>query len=113
MGHDTVSDAVAGQTLFIHGSSVEEGNVASFRAAAAAAVAVEEPEPAQQSSRKLTSVPKWKTAEKWRNGNDDGTPKCVFFVFFTGVFVGGGRLVGAISVPHETRLQLSSRSCAS
>ncbi|CAM9900657.1 unnamed protein product, partial [Ectocarpus fasciculatus] len=71
VGHDTVSDAVAGQTLFIHGSSVEEGNVASFRAVAAVA----EPEAAQQRSRKLTSEPKWKTAEKWRNGNDDGTPK--------------------------------------
>ncbi|CAB1119417.1 unnamed protein product [Ectocarpus sp. CCAP 1310/34] len=51
------------------------GNVASFRATAAAAVALKKPEPAQQSSRKLTSVPKWKKAEKWRNGNDDGTPK--------------------------------------
>lgn len=30
--HTTVSDAVAGQTLFIHGSRVEEGNLASLRA---------------------------------------------------------------------------------
>lgn len=30
--HTTVSDAVAGQTLFIHGSRVEEGNLASLKA---------------------------------------------------------------------------------
>ena len=30
--HTTVSDAIAGQTLFIHGSRVEEGNMASLKA---------------------------------------------------------------------------------
>ena len=30
--HSTVSDAVAGQTLFVHGSRVDEGNLASLKA---------------------------------------------------------------------------------
>lgn len=30
--HSTVSDAIAGKTLFIHGSSVDEGNIASIKA---------------------------------------------------------------------------------
>ncbi|CAN0338180.1 unnamed protein product [Ectocarpus fasciculatus] len=34
--HDTVSDAIAGQTLFIHGSRVDEGSGASIKATAAA-----------------------------------------------------------------------------
>ncbi len=34
--HDTVSDAIAGQTLFIHGSRVDEGSGASITATAAA-----------------------------------------------------------------------------
>lgn len=36
MTHDTVSDAIAGQTLFIHGSRVDEGSGASITATAAA-----------------------------------------------------------------------------
>lgn len=35
--HDTVSDAIAGQTLFIHGSRVDDGSGASIKATAAAA----------------------------------------------------------------------------
>lgn len=34
--HDTVSDAIAGQTLFIHGSRVDEGSGASIKATTAA-----------------------------------------------------------------------------
>lgn len=34
--HDTVSDAIAGQTLFIHGSRVDEGNGASITATSSA-----------------------------------------------------------------------------
>lgn len=36
MDHDTVSDAIAGQTLFIHGSRVDEGSSASITATSAA-----------------------------------------------------------------------------
>ncbi|CAM9397785.1 unnamed protein product [Ectocarpus fasciculatus] len=69
--HDTVSDAVAGKTLFIHGSSVDEGNVASYKATEDDAVDV------AATQRRLTeSVPKWKEQEKWKNGNDDSIPKC-------------------------------------
>ncbi|CAM9449896.1 unnamed protein product, partial [Ectocarpus sp. 8 AP-2014] len=78
VSHETVSDAVAGKTLFIHGSSVEDGNVASYEAVASTATATVDV--AKQSrGRKLTgSTPKWKTQEKWRSSKDDSIPKCVF-----------------------------------
>lgn len=34
-----------------------------------------EPAAKGDEDRKLTSVPKWKATEKWRNANDDGIPK--------------------------------------
>ncbi|CAM9443683.1 unnamed protein product, partial [Ectocarpus sp. 8 AP-2014] len=65
VNHDTVSDAVAGKTLFIHGSSVDEGNVASYKATEGdASVDV------AATQRQLTEdVPKWKAQEKWRNNS--------------------------------------------
>ncbi|CAM9552037.1 unnamed protein product [Ectocarpus sp. 4 AP-2014] len=75
VSHDTVSDAVAGKTLFIHGSSVEDGNVASYEAVASTATATVDVAK-QTRGRKLTgSTPKWKTQEKWRGSKDDSIPK--------------------------------------
>ncbi|CBJ28689.1 hypothetical protein Esi_0117_0079 [Ectocarpus siliculosus] len=75
VSHDTVSDAVAGKTLFIHGSSVEDGNVASYEAVASTATATVDVAK-QTRGRKLTgSTPKWKTQEKWRSSKDDSIPK--------------------------------------
>ncbi|CAN0146627.1 unnamed protein product, partial [Ectocarpus sp. 13 AM-2016] len=69
---DTVSDAVAGKTLFIHG-----GGVAEFKTASAPPpppVVVQETAPRSQRRRKLQ---KRRTLGNWRRGNDgDKTPKC-------------------------------------
>ncbi|CAM9319802.1 unnamed protein product [Ectocarpus sp. 12 AP-2014] len=76
VSHDTVSDAVAGKTLFIHGSNVEDGNVASYEAAASTTTATVDVAK-QTRSRKLSgNSPKWKTQEKWRTSKDDSIPKC-------------------------------------
>ncbi|CAM9712766.1 unnamed protein product [Ectocarpus sp. 4 AP-2014] len=85
VNHDTVSDAVAGKTLFIHGSSVDEGNVASYEATEAdASVDV------AATQRHLTEdVPKWKAQEKWRNNT---VPK----------YVSPYRIIGWVGVAGDT-----------
>ncbi|CAN0319161.1 unnamed protein product [Ectocarpus sp. 6 AP-2014] len=68
---DTVSDAVAGKTLFVHGGGVADVKTAS---APPAPAAVQETARRSQRRRKLQ---KRKTRENWRRGHDgDGTPKC-------------------------------------
>ncbi|CBJ28664.1 hypothetical protein Esi_0117_0037 [Ectocarpus siliculosus] len=69
---DTVSDAVAGKTLFVHGGGVADVKTAS---APPAPVAVQETARRSQRRRKLQ---KRKTRENWRRGHaGDETPKCL------------------------------------
>ncbi|CAN0201368.1 unnamed protein product, partial [Ectocarpus sp. 12 AP-2014] len=85
VNHDTVSDAVAGKTLFIHGSSVDEGNVASYEATegdASVDVAATQrhltedvPKWKTQEKWRNNTVPKWKRNQKWKTKKDDGVPK--------------------------------------
>ncbi|CAM9579400.1 unnamed protein product [Ectocarpus fasciculatus] len=78
VSHDSVSDAVAGKTLFIHGSSVEDGNVASYNAAAAVASTATATVDVATGRKLSGSEPKWKSQEKWRSSKDDDSiPKCV------------------------------------
>ncbi|CAM9403327.1 unnamed protein product [Ectocarpus fasciculatus] len=77
VSHDSVSDAVAGKTLFIHGSSVEDGNVASYNAAAAVASTATATVDVATGRKLSGSEPKWKSQEKWRSSKDDDSiPKC-------------------------------------
>ncbi|CAM9467044.1 unnamed protein product [Ectocarpus sp. 12 AP-2014] len=85
VNHDTVSDAVAGKTLFVHGSSVDEGNVAPYEATegdvsvdvAATQRHLTEDVPKWKAQEKWrnNTVPKWKRNQKWKTKNDDGVPK--------------------------------------
>ena len=78
--HDMVSDAIAAETLFIHGSYVDEGNIASIEATKSSRRALRNVESAPNVARglqkwreeeKWRKIEKWKTLEKWRR--DYGT----------------------------------------
>lgn len=56
--HDTVSDAIAGQTLFIHGSRVDDGSGASIKATAAAAAAAAKGDSSNKNEEDKTSAGK-------------------------------------------------------
>ena len=67
-----VSDAIAGDTLFIHGSRVDDGSVASVESLKTSRRSLRAKDDSEAPSRarmltKWKENSKWKTNEKWKN----------------------------------------------
>eukprot|EP00904_Undaria_pinnatifida_P010718 jgi/Undpi1/6777/HiC_scaffold_21.g09255.m2 len=80
--HSTVSNAIAGQTLFIHGSGIDEGNLASLKIESEVVRMAPSRRRAKKSRKlqawreneKWKTTTKWQEEEKWKQDSDDDIP---------------------------------------